>query len=285
MLKNIFLAKIIALLTLFCVNPCYAEDLNEELAYRVRFSKAGDVHILLGKGADVNYISKSGLPMVSVAVSRKDADALPVLKMLVEAGADINQGGSGNQYPLILALRDNNIAIIKYLAFEKGADLSIKDLNGMTPLEIAEYNANDGALEIIKELKNKQEAQLKELQNPIRRNKIMAKWANLSCEKHYMEHYFAVKLDKKTPEEMKKHLDTYPPQFEEMARDLTANFNIVSDNFGKFVFNFVAPKLDLQFKKMISNRMRRKLGFGTEADMKDKCGKITSDFAKKLPKD
>ena len=93
-----------------------AEDLNKELAYRVQFSKVGDVDILLKEGANPNYVNSLGFPMVAVAVSRNDSDALPILKALIEGGADANQGGDSNQYPIIIAINNNNLSIVKYLA-------------------------------------------------------------------------------------------------------------------------------------------------------------------------
>jgi hypothetical protein len=293
MLKNIFYAKIIFWFLLitsiflpfsapFSANA--AQDLNEELAYRVRFSKAADVKILLDNKADANYVNNLGIPMVAVAVSRKDNDALPVLKELVKGGADVNQGGGSNQYPIILAIRDNNLEIVKYLAKEKHVNMRVKDLNGLMPLEIAEYNANDAIIDIVKAEKKRQDAILKQLKSPERRNKIMQKWANLYCEKVYLEHYFTVKLDKKTPEEIRATLEKYPPQFDAIIDDLRKNFYVNVKDFVKYVNNFVKPRLYVQFRKMISNRMRRKLGFGTAEDMKARCDKIVEEFAKKLPK-
>jgi hypothetical protein len=82
-------------------------SLDDELAYRVQFSQASDVALLLRKGADPNALSKTGLPMVSVATQRKDDEAISILRVLVKGGADVNRGGVNNQYPVNHALPDS----------------------------------------------------------------------------------------------------------------------------------------------------------------------------------
>lgn len=274
----------LAIALMFDCNAIAADDsLNEELDYRVRFSKAADIKILLDKGADPNYINQLGLPMTVVAVTRKDTDALPVLKTLVEAGADFNQGGSSNQYPLLMAVKEENIAMLKYLLAKPNIQLNIFDLNGMTPLEIAEYKADDEMISLIRSVKDAQDKKAAELKNPMRRNQLMYKWVGLQCDKYYNEHYFKVKLDKKTPEEIRQVMDKYPPQFEQLKTDLNRNFNINTNNFAMYVANFVNPRLEEDFSQTMTNRMRRKKGFGTDADRNAKCEKIVKEFEKKLP--
>ena len=289
MLKNTFFINIMFLFLLIMsifapILAFAAEDLNKELAYRVQFSKVGDVDILLKEGANPNYVNSLGFPMVAVAVSRNDSDALPILKALIEGGADANQGGDSNQYPIIIAINNNNLSIVKYLADEQHANMRIKDLNGKMPLEIAQDADNAEIIEIVKAEKLRQDGLQQALKSPQRRNIIMKNLTKLYCEKLYLEHYFAVKLDEKTPEEIKEVMDKYPPQFEMIIADLSENFNINVENFIKYVNNFVKKRLYPQFGKMPSNRMRRKMGFGTQKDMNLRCNKIVDEIDKKLPK-
>jgi ankyrin repeat protein len=280
MLKNI----LFIIITLILTTPSLkAEDLNEELDYRVRFSKAADVKILLNNGADPNYVNKTGLTMSFIAVSRKDNDGLPVLKALVDAGADINQSGTSNQYPLIIAVRDGNAVMLKYLLAKPDIRLDVTDSNGMTALQLAEYKADDKIIGLIKAVKDEQDRKTAALRDPNRRNQLMYKWVGLQCDKYYFEHYFKVKLDPKTPEEIRQVMDKYPPQFEELSEDLHRNFNLNTNNFAKYVAAFVNSRLDSQFSQALSNRMRRKQGLGTEAHRTKSCEKVVKEFEKKLP--
>jgi ankyrin repeat protein len=260
------------------------KTLNDELAYRVRFSRAEDVTLLLRKGADANYVNSSGMPMVSVAAARKDEDALNVLKVLVEGGADVNQGGLNNQYPLVIAVRDGNPNMVKYLVFEKNANLNVRDLNGNTPIDIAEYNANDAIIDIIKELKERQQEQLAILRSPERRNALMKEWAQMECELYYLQHYFEVRLDKHDSEYIKEELNKYAPRIKEIGTDLQTNFAMKAAEFQGFIKTMIHNKLSREFAKMPSNRVRRKAGFGTAEDMKKRCDVVVGTFAAKLPK-
>lgn len=265
-------------------NITIGENINEELAYRVRFSKAEDITILLDKGANPDYINQLGFPMVTVAVSRKDDDSLAVLKALIEGGADFNAGGTSNNYPIILAINNNNTAIVKYLAQEKQADLSVKDLTGLTPLKIAKRGSPDKIITIIEQEKQRQEEVIRKLKSPTRRNILMKKWVKLQCEQIYMQHYFDVKLDKHSPEKINHIMNQYPPQFKEIATDLKNNFNLKITNFTDFSQKFTHLRLYSRFNKFLSNRMRRKKGFGTNEDMNKQCSKILQEFEVKLPK-
>jgi ankyrin repeat protein len=67
------------------------------------------------------------------------AGPLDVVKMLLEAGADVNSRGEGNETPLHFAScgrGDEAVAIVRHL-MSCGADVNATDRKGQTPLDLA----------------------------------------------------------------------------------------------------------------------------------------------------
>ncbi len=96
---------------------------------------------LLEAGSNVNMQSKRNPSLVNIAdytyPDKAFSDkALESMKMLVEAGADINIQDQYGQTPLMRAVRRENKDFVKYLC-DAGADLEIKDNSGKTAYDYA----------------------------------------------------------------------------------------------------------------------------------------------------
>ena len=75
---------------------------------------------------------------------------LEEVDLLVSHGAELDlQESTWGQTPLHLAL--NFPALVQYL-LERGADSSIKDIEGFTPLEYALYINNSQAIELLQNI-------------------------------------------------------------------------------------------------------------------------------------
>jgi len=98
------------------------------------------VKALIAEGVNVNGGDGRDNPPLCRAVK---AGSMDVVKLLVEAGADVN---AGNWPPLCVAVDEDNVPIAKYL-IEKGANIDIPE--GWTALQQAPY-ANASSLEMIK---------------------------------------------------------------------------------------------------------------------------------------
>ena len=71
------------------------------------------------------------------------------MKLLIEAGADMNLKRSDGGTALMAATRQNYLTVASELV-TWGADTTIKDNRGNTPLEHAQYNNfNDIALDLL----------------------------------------------------------------------------------------------------------------------------------------
>lgn len=67
---------------------------------------------------------------------------MPIVKLLINHGADINAKNERGETPLHLATRYCFNKIVKLL-LENGADPNIKDNEGKTPLDLAREMEND----------------------------------------------------------------------------------------------------------------------------------------------
>jgi len=96
------------------------------------------INLLLDSGADVNQPGSTGddwdaTPLQHAILARQPA----AVRLLLDRGADLNRGaGSGSLAPLFLAAGDTDPAILKLL-LAHGADPTVEDENGVTPLSRA----------------------------------------------------------------------------------------------------------------------------------------------------
>lgn len=104
-------------------------------------SRSGSIeamNLLLDAGADVNLPGPTGdnwdaTPLQYAILARQPA----AVRFLLERGADVNRGaGAGSLTPLLLAAGDTDPTILKLL-LAHGADPTIEDENGATPLSRA----------------------------------------------------------------------------------------------------------------------------------------------------
>jgi ankyrin repeat protein len=105
------------------------------LVWASRFGSIEAIKVLLDAGADVNLPGSTGdnwdaTPLQHAILERQPA----VVQLLLDRGADMNRGaGPGSPAPLILAAGDTDPTIVKML-LAHGADPTVEDENGATPL-------------------------------------------------------------------------------------------------------------------------------------------------------
>lgn len=113
---------------------CEAADSprNKELYEAVLFQDVPKIKALLGQGADPNYRENDRALLAWAAQNGN----LEVVKLLVDAKADVNSVDGIGHTPLIRAIETQQIEIVTYL-LEKKADPNAKDREGQPVLVFA----------------------------------------------------------------------------------------------------------------------------------------------------
>ena len=86
---------------------------------------------------DLNQLSPTGQTLLIEAISRKK---IQIVRALIHAGVDVNLLDAKGFSPLIVAIDDSDLSIIKLLIQTPGANVNIRDGNGFTPLWSALVN-------------------------------------------------------------------------------------------------------------------------------------------------
>jgi uncharacterized protein len=114
------------------------DDSWTPLIWASRSGSIEAINLLLDAGADVNLPGSTGdnwdaTPLQHAILQRQPA----AVRALLDRGADLNLGaGPGSLAPLFLAAGDTDPAILKLL-LAHGADPTVEDENGATPLSRA----------------------------------------------------------------------------------------------------------------------------------------------------
>ena len=124
--------------------------LRDEIIYRTSLGRAADVKILIEKGVSADEVNDTKTPLISLASSRSDAQALDIVKVLLEAGADLNKVDSRGRNALIYAAKSGNKAVVEYLLSKK-IKFAAVDNSGSNARSIAYQTGN---IEIVEMLDN-----------------------------------------------------------------------------------------------------------------------------------
>ena len=73
---------------------------RNEIIYRANLGRADDVELLIKQGGSPNQASSEGVPILSLAAARRDAEGINVVKRLIKLGANINGRDSKGQTAL-----------------------------------------------------------------------------------------------------------------------------------------------------------------------------------------
>jgi len=95
-------------------------------------------HAVVDRSTVIDHMTPLMAALGSVPVGRGRGlqDAIPMVKLLIAAGADVNAANSRGLTPLHYAARGGNDAAVELLALH-GARIDVKDRIGRTPLDLA----------------------------------------------------------------------------------------------------------------------------------------------------
>ena len=109
---------------------------------------AGEHEMEGGKKKRVYKKKKGGedTPVMQVMEGGKKKGHLDILRLLVEAGADVNKADNNGETSLWMASKEGNLEVVRLL-LDAGANVDKADNKGMTPLYVASYM---GHLEVVR---------------------------------------------------------------------------------------------------------------------------------------
>lgn len=125
-----------------------ALDRNKETPFykAVRTRDKDLVQYCLSQGAKVNFHHvKAYSPLRNITSNNFNVE---IFKLLVEAGADLNEVGSDNKTPFCDVITVGDMKLIKY-CLEKGAKILPETANAIPPLAVAAHLNNDPSGEIL----------------------------------------------------------------------------------------------------------------------------------------
>lgn len=249
---------------------------QEEMVYRVTQGKADDVKLLLSKISNPNMIDRMGWPILSIAASRTDEEGIKVVKVLVEAGADVNFDGGTRNYPIMFAVQSGNAETVKYL-LGKGADYRVKDAYGVKVVDFARAGRNTEVRELISSAIEKDIDTLSRKRSQEYLDEVTHRLAYHSCALQYYGFYYKSRQDPIPLEEQERNLNQEKEIVGKSISELMMMFRVQPQGTMD-VFNAAKNAIYSEMENLISNRWRRIKGVGKPGDMEERCTRIAEPY-------
>jgi len=253
------------------------QNSENEFIYRVALGRADDVALLIKEGADVNQHNRAGWPAINVAAARNDSEALPILRLLTDAGADVNDCKPGIECPLIASVKAGNDAAVHFL-LEKGADVTVTDASGRTGLQLAKEQGDAALAARLEDATLKHQQEVERKRTPEYINGLVFQYAFSNCASQYAANF--IESGQGTAEEnarfaeYRKHYDTLiRSQSNELQRIIRIPAEKLLNAASKSKEDIVS-----QLNTYVSNRERQMDGVGTDDDMTRRCNGIASQW-------
>jgi ankyrin repeat protein len=130
-----FLSRLGVIAALVAIAACEAQQPDSPLIHAARTGSLETMNRLLDSGVDINLPGPTGDNWDATALQHAILARQPgAVRLLLERGADPNRVGSaGAPAPLLLAAGDTDPTFVNLL-LAHGANASVEDENGVTPL-------------------------------------------------------------------------------------------------------------------------------------------------------
>lgn len=255
------------------LSPAVYKKLNSDIVYYANLGTAAKIAEILTKGADPNTKSKEGWPAISLAASRNDREGNGIVQTLVEAGADMNVRDPKGETPIMNAITNNNLNLVRYL-IEKGADFRAVNTAGRSVLAFAEYYGNQEIIHLIQETIRLEEEQIREGKSRRRFYRILDDFIFYHCVRQYVSYNQQTELYRGEQKNRAEELsDLAVAKIINAAVELSQNFRLpqsYTDSIAENTHKMIAQELE----NLVSNRNRRKLGVGSITDIDKRCTNI-----------
>lgn len=270
MLKPLAVFGLLALLS----SPALALSKNDELlVYQANFGTAAEVRKLLDTGANPDAVGEDGWPTISLAAMRGDDEGMRIVRMLVDAGANLNVRDANGETPLMNAITTNNAPLVKYM-IEHGADFHATSKSGRTVLSFAEHYGTDEVEFLVKEAIRLEEERIREGRSRKYLYRMLDDFVYYNCALQYLSYsrqtgiFPKDKLDEtgRKIERVTAKIGNAQVELEYTFRMNSAMLQSIAKKTQTMIFD--------ELEGLISTRNRLKQGVGKDADLDKRCQKI-----------
>lgn len=250
---------------------------DSNLIYQANFGSSAKVAALLKAGANPNATGDDKWPALSLAVLRSDDESLPIIKLLVEGGADINIRDANGETPLMNAITVNNAEMVRYM-LENGSDFNATSAGGRNVLSFAMHYGNDEISGMVKEAMSAEQARIREGSSASYMYRILDEYVYNHCAVQYIAYNNATGL---YTAEQAAHVNTMKEdmynKLGSVQIELQHNFRLDEKDFTYIATN-VQKMIFQQLEALISNRNRLSHNVGKDADMKKRCDAVVAAY-------
>lgn len=269
---------VLLLIALLFAAPAFAQynTIEEEVIYRVSLGKPKDVKLLLKKTKDPHATDTLGWPLLTIAANRTDSDAFPMVKVLVDAGADVNYGGPRMNFPIMAAVQSSNAEIVRYF-LDRGANYRVKDIYGVALVDFARSSGNPEIQQMIEEAVQQDIMDIANARSQRNLDKMTYDLAFHSCASQYYRYYYDSRQDPIPEDAQKVELLKHSKVIRKSMAHLKMIFAIEQKLLDR-IGDEARKLIHYEMEQMVSNRWRRKQGVGQPGDMEKRCTEISKKW-------
>lgn len=264
---------VFGVVTMLATQAFALSKLDENLIYNANFGEASEVRKFLDAGANPNAVGEDGWPTISLAAMRPDDQGMTIVRMLVDAGVNLNVRDVNGETPLMNAITNNNAPMVKYM-IEHGADFRAMSKSGTDVLGFAKHYGGDEVVAIIQEAIRLEEERIREGRSRRHYFRMMDDYVYYNCVLQYLAYNRDTRLYPSTrTEEINRRIEVAQGHIGNAQVELSYNFRL-SDHQLKDISQRTQKMIFEELEALISNRNRLKYGVGTDADLDKRCQKI-----------
>ena len=253
----------------------FDSSLTPDLIYRVAFGRADDVGILLKQNADPNARNDARIPVLIIAVVRKDDESPNIVKYLLANGANVNILGPQNNTPVLEAVKAGRPDVLQLL-IDGGAVLAgVYDVNGQDLLTLAQ---NRGDYQIISTLNAgiaAEKDRFNAMKSPESFVKMVQRYAYLSCANEYLNYYLSIEADKVDPVKFDKIISSNNDEIDAQGRRIKYIFKMGDKELGGIKLKARQAIIN-DLKSLGSSHNQEFNGVGTDEDLNKRCTAVAA---------
>lgn len=264
---------VFGVVTMLATQAFALSKLDENLIYNANFGEASEVRKFLDAGANPNAVGEDGWPTISLAAMRPDDQGMTIVRMLVDAGVNLNVRDVNGETPLMNAITNNNAPMVKYM-IEHGADFRAVNKSGTKVLDFAKHYGGDEVVAIVQEAIRLEEERIREGRSRRHYFRMMDDYIYYNCVLQYLAYNRDTRLYPTTrKEEINRRIEVAQGHIGNAQTELAYNFNLSNHRLEEISRQTQSMIFD-ELEAMISNRNRLKYGVGSDKDLDKRCQKI-----------